>query len=178
MIAAQTSKAQVDVTIQPLALIFGTFNASVDFGISESFSLEGIVGFTSRSDSGTDADTGEEYEYDYTGFPVTLVAKYYMKPRQGADRFYLSGFLRYINRKAEFTQGSDNADFTWTRFGIGFGIGSKFVSKKGVLFDLGLGIGKAFHNEITYEENGDHEEVDWPGVMFLPRLAIGYRFGK
>ncbi|MAT55342.1 MAG: hypothetical protein CMN32_12760 [Saprospirales bacterium] len=177
ILATQTTKAQVDVTAQPLGLLFGTFNFGADFAISESFSVEGIIGFTSRSDSGTDSDTGEPYDYDYTGIPVTVMGKYYLKPRRGADRFYLSGFLRYINRSAEFTGGSDNADFTWSRFGLGFGVGTKIVSEKGVILDLGLGIGRAFHNKISYEENGDREEIDWPGIMFLPRLGVGYRFG-
>ncbi|RME10928.1 MAG: DUF3575 domain-containing protein [Bacteroidetes bacterium] len=177
LLTNQTLKAQVDVTAQPLGLLFGTLNVSADFAVSESFSVEGIIGFTSRSDSGTDADTGDPYDYDYTGIPITAVGKYYLKPRRGADRFYLSAFLRYINRSVNFTGGSDNADLTWSRFGLGFGVGTKIVSAKGVVLDLGLGIGRAFHNKITYEENGDREEVDWPGIMFLPRLAVGYRFG-
>lgn len=170
-------KAQVDVSVQPLGLLFGTFNGAVDFPISENFSVEGILGFTSRSGDGTDSDTGEEYEYDYTSIPVTVMGKYYLNPRRGADRFYLSGFLRYINRSAEFTSSSDYADFTWSRFGIGFGFGTKIVSEKGVILDLGLGIGRAIHNKITYESNGDREQVDWPNFIVLPRLGIGYRFG-
>ena len=177
LLAAQTSTAQVDVVAQPLGLLFGTFNVGADFTISENFSVEGIIGFTSRSDSGNDSDTGEPYDYDYTGIPVTVMGKYYFNPRHGADRFYLSVFLRYINRTVSFTDNADYADFTWSRFGLGFGIGTKIVSEKGVILDLGLGLGRTFHDKFTYEDNGKHEEVDWPGIMFLPRLGVGYRFG-
>ena len=38
ILATQTTKAQVDVTAQPLGLLFGTFNFGADFAISESFS--------------------------------------------------------------------------------------------------------------------------------------------
>ncbi len=177
LLSSQSLSAQVDVTAQPLGLLFGTFNVGVDFPVSESFSVEGILGYTRRTDNGTDSDTGEEYDYDYTGIPVTVMGKYYIKPRRGTDRFYLSAFLRYINRNANYTGGSDNADFNWSRFGIGFGVGSKIVSQKGVILDLGLAVGRAFHNKITYQDNGDKEQINWPGIMVLPRLAVGYRFG-
>lgn len=177
LLCFQKVQAQVDVTAQPLGLLFGIYNFSGDFYVSDNFSVEAVLGFTSRSGTVTDSDTGEDADVDYTSVPVMAMGKYYFNPRNGADRFYLSAFLRYVNRKVQYSSASDNADVTWSRFGVGFGVGTKIVSQKGVVLDLGLGIGRAFVDKISYDNSGDQQEIDWPGLIVLPRLAVGYRFG-
>lgn len=163
----QTANAQVDVSVNPVGLLFGDFSVGADFALSDNFSIEAAVGF----------GTNEIDDVKGTNIPVNVVGKYYFSPKHGADRFYIDAFLRYVNRQWNYDDGSNFADFTSNRFGLGFGIGYKVVSKGGFVFDIGFGAGRAIVDENTYEEGGQQEEIDWPELMLQGKLGIGYRFG-
>ncbi|MDO8366799.1 MAG: DUF3575 domain-containing protein [Saprospiraceae bacterium] len=164
----QTANAQVDVTINPVGLLFGDLSVGADFTLTENFSLEAAVGF----------GTNKIDEIKGTNIPVNVVGKYYFSPKNGADRFYVDAFLRYVNRQWKYDDNSNYADFTSNRFGVGFGLGYKVVSKGGFVFDIGFGAGRALIDNNTYEENdGIQQDVDWPELMLQGKLGIGYRFG-
>jgi len=74
-----------------------------------------------------------------------LTAKYYFNPQQGTDRFHVGIFTGAV---------------AGTGIGLGFMLGTKIVSEKGVLFDVGLGLGRATD-----------------GILPYGKLAVGYRFG-
>ncbi len=76
-----------------------------------------------------------------------LLGKYYLNPRLGADRFNIGAFV----------------GGGFETVGVGFHLGTKIVSKKGVLFEINIGAGRGF---------GDLEVVPYF------KLDIGYRFGK
>lgn len=77
-------------------------------------------------------------------------AKYYLIPKYGADRFHVGAFL--------------SQPFEEDRVGIGFLIGYKLVSKKRIVFEVGLGAGRLI---------GDSSSYDFTGYG---NLNIGYRF--
>lgn len=169
------AQAQVDVTVNPIGLLFGSFNVGADFGVSENLSVEVATGLTfGKSDIGTDGD-----ESKYFGFPLEVVGKYYFNPNNGADKFYADAFLRFVRRS--YTIEGDNtfgwADYANTRFGLGFGIGYKIVSDGGFVFDIGLGAGKAFVDNTTYNDGAENEDIDLPNLMIQGKLGVGYRFG-
>ena len=165
---AQTANAQVDVTVNPVGLLFGDLSVGADFTITEHFSAEVAVGF----------GTNKIDDVKGTNIPVNLLGKYYFSPKNGADRFYVDAFLRYVNRQWNYEDNSNYADFTSNRFGVGFGIGYKVVSNGGFVFDIGFGAGRAFVDDNKYEENGgEQQDVDWPELMLQGKLGIGYRFG-
>lgn len=175
-LSSYDANAQIDVTINPVGLIFGGINVGADFVLSEVFSVEANVGYNSRTDNvsvGTDSN-----DFKYTGIPIQAVGKYYFNPDDGADKFYVSGFLRYVNRSYE-EEGVDNGgdDFTQSRLGAGVGIGNKWVSRSGIVFDLGMSVGNTITDSTKFEVDGQQEEVDIPGFIFLVKIGIGYRFG-
>lgn len=167
LLGFQTAQAQIDVTINPVGLLFGDFSVGADFALSENFSIEPQIGFGSNKVT----------DIKGTNIGVNGVAKYYFNPNHGADRFYADVFLRFINRQWKYDDGSANADFTSTRFGLGFGLGWKIVSGGGFVFDIGFGAGRALVDKNKYEDSGTQEDVDWPSIMFQGKLGIGYRFG-
>lgn len=69
------TKAQVDIQLNPIAILFEVVQVTVDVPISRSGSIEGdlVVGDGS--------------------FGIIGLGKYYMNPKLGADRFYIGGFL-------------------------------------------------------------------------------------
>lgn len=174
-----TSKAQIDATINPIGLLFGDFNVGADFVLSDNISVEASVGFGVNT-------VGIEgiSQYKWTGIPITAVGKYYFNPDDGADGFYADVFIKFISRsyKWDVPEIDDfNYDYTTTRFGIGVGAGYKVVSNSGIVFEIGLGVGRALLDKTKYEdetlEEFDDFFTEWIQIMFNGKLAIGYRFG-
>ena len=164
----QSANAQVDVSVNPVGLLFGDLSVGADFALAEQFSVEATVGF----------GTNTIDEVKGTNIPVNIVGKYYFSPKNGADRFYVDAFLRYVNRQWNYEEGSDYADLTSNRFGVGFGLGYKAVSRSGFVFDIGIGAGRALVDSNKYTENGgEQQDLDWPELMLQGKLGIGYRFG-
>lgn len=160
--------AQVDATLNPIGLLFGDFNVGADFALANNFSVELAVGI----------GTSKVNEVKGNNIPVNMVGKFYVSPKHGTDRFYVDAFLRYVNRQWNYDDGADFVDYTSNRFGLGFGLGYKAVSRKGFVFDIGFGVGRALiDNNVFKDNNGNREAVEWPSVMFLGKLGIGYRFG-
>ncbi|MEM6967499.1 MAG: DUF3575 domain-containing protein [Bacteroidota bacterium] len=165
------SNAQIDVTINPIGLLFENFSVGADFALTENISVEGTIGYGSGDDS----------DFDFRSIPINVFGKYYFNPKNGADKFYVSAWLRFINRSYEYDDSSVFvfSDYSQTRVGVGFGLGYKVVSKGGFVFDIGLGVGRAFIDNTSFEdEDLGTIEVDWPEIMFAGKLGIGYRFGK
>ena len=106
--------------------------------------------------------------------------KYYFNPKNGSDGFYADVWTRFVSRKFEYNEANSDiySDFDQKRFGVGFGVGYKTVSKGGFVFDIGFGTGRAIIDNTSYVDEGlERESVDWPNIMFAGKLGIGYRFG-
>jgi hypothetical protein len=163
------AEAQVDVTVNPIGLLFGDLSVGADFILSDEFSLEGTIGFGGGNDDFT--------SLKWSNIPITAVGKYYFNPQDGADKFYASAFLRFVGRSYRADGDTDYAEYSQTRVGLGVGIGYKAVSRSGVVFDIGFGVGRAFIDNTKFESNGEELQVDWPDIMFTGKLGVGYRFG-
>ncbi|MEM6398095.1 MAG: DUF3575 domain-containing protein [Bacteroidota bacterium] len=159
------AKAQLEVKVNPIGLLFGNFNVLAETGLTENFGLEGQIGFASRDD-----DLGLT-NYEWSAFNIGAAGKYYFNPREGFDRFYVGGYLRF--NTGSWSEESGDGDFSSTRLSLGVLFGQKWVGQNGLVFELGAGAGRAIVNTI------DGDDLD--GLLFdidiLLRIAIGYRFG-
>ena len=164
--ATTKSNAQIDVTLNPIGLLFGDLSAGADFVLGDNFSIEGAIGYGS-------GDIGGQ---DWTNIPIKAVAKYYLNPDDGADKFYVDAFARFVSRNFDATD--VNGEATWNRFGLGFGLGYKVVGNSGFVFDIGFGVGRTIADKITYKTAGDEYDIDWGNVIFNGKLGVGYRFGR
>lgn len=168
------AQVQVDATLNPINILVGAPNVGVDFSINNEVSVEGSVGFLSRK-------APFDQNIKYTGIPVQTVGKYYFNPKHGNDRFYVSAFLRYVNRKATYDmQEVDEtlyANFTQSRFGAGFGIGTKVVSDNNIVFDFGFQLGRVITESIKFETSGEPQALDFNDIIINLKIGVGYRFG-
>ena len=165
-----TTQAQVDATINPINAIWGKYSLGADITLSQNLSIEPTISILSK-------ETGDG---KYTGIPANLFLKYYFNPSNGADRFYVDVWARYVNRKFDYDPENIEvySNFDQNRFGVGFGIGYKVVSQKGFVFDIGFGTGRAIIDDTNYTNSDlQRENIDWPEIMFAGKLGIGYRFG-
>ncbi|WP_027391641.1 hypothetical protein [Aquimarina latercula] len=104
---------------------------------------------------------------------LTVNYKYFFGSRI-ARGFYIEGFgmlsngeheefVEMTNISGDFVGGMD-VDMEFTDFAIGFGVGGKFVTKKGFFLDIGIGIGRNLFNNNS------------PDIIVRPDLYLGYRF--
>ena len=181
--------SQIDATVNPIGLLFGNFGLGGDIALSDNFSTELGVGFGSRS-----FDDGLSGTYKFTNFSVEATGKYYLNPDKGADKFYAGAFLRYINRgysydspqtiieldgNGNFIELEYNGDYDQTRFGLGFLFGYKIVANSNIVFDFNLGAGTSIADSFKYADSvGNDISIDWPSLMIVGKLGVGYRFGS
>ena len=172
--SAFKAQAQVDATINPINLLFGTITVGADVILTDEFSVEAAIGYTSRRDNLLRGDA------KYTGVPIQIVGKYYFNPDKGADKFYADVFLRYVNRNYRYDDDSSSfSDFNQSRFGAGLGFGYKIVSQSNIVFDIGFNIGRVIADNTKYaDSSGTREEFNFPGLIVGGKLGIGYRFGN
>ncbi|WP_236980851.1 DUF3575 domain-containing protein [Membranihabitans maritimus] len=161
--------SQLDVTINPLGLLFSNIGVSAETPLSENFGLEGTVNYNfNRFDA-----LGDEFKS--TGYGLRALGKYYFNSDKGLDKFHAGPYARIGGNKIKYTSGTD--DVTSFRFALGIYAGYKWVSKKNIVFELGLGLGRAFVNNYSSNDSS-FNAADWP-VLNLDatgKLAIGYRF--
>lgn len=88
------------------------------------------------------------------------------KKEQRARGFYVEGIVRFAKGQTPYVYSNGSTDFsrTWEQFGVGFGVGYKFVFGKGFIVDLGGGFGKYFG-----------EEQGAPSNFFRGNISFGYR---
>ncbi len=159
--------SQVELKVNPIGLLFGSYNLLAEFPASESFGIEGKVGYFSRNE-----DFSSE-EWTYGAFNLEAAGKYYFNPREGFDRFYVGPYVKFNTGNWEIKDGNSTESSNSTRVSLGLLFGQKWVGRNGLVFEIGLGAGRALVNTI------DNNDLD--GLLFdldlTGRLAIGYRFG-
>lgn len=164
------ANAQTDVTINPIGLLFGDLSVGADFILSDDFSVEGTIGIGGGKE--------DFANLKWSNIPITVVGKYYFNPQDGADKFYADAFLRFVSRSYKADGETSFAEYSQTRLGFGLGIGYKTVSRSGIVFDIGFGVGRAFIDNTEYKDENTRADIDWPDIMFQGKLGIGYRFGS
>jgi hypothetical protein len=169
------SQIQLEPKINPLALILsGDLVLGCELIMSDKFGVEPVIDF-GKSDIGLDFTGGSE-EISFTGFGIRAIGKYYFNPNRGADKFYVGPYFKY--KGGAGTVESTDEKITRTRIAAGLAIGYKVVSASGIVFEIGLGGGRAFTD--TFKNKDTDEEIsvtDLINIDFLGRLALGYRFG-
>ncbi len=127
------SNAQVDLTINPFFLLIPGVQVSLEFNTKKDWGFGG------------DVYAGED------AYAFYLSSRHFFSPNKGGDRFNMGAFAGGAGGG-----GSSGA-------GLGFFIGYKAVSVQKIVFDIAIGGGRDFTDDIG----------------FLPyfKANVGYRFG-
>ncbi|GJM33402.1 MAG: hypothetical protein DHS20C18_24030 [Saprospiraceae bacterium] len=166
--------AQVELKINPLGLLFSRVSVAAEFVISDDFGVEGspFIDFLS-------VNLGDDTKYKTLSAGMMGAGKYYFGPSDGADRFYAGVYLRFKSGKYTVENGDESDGFKRSRVALGILTGYKWVSEKNVVFEIGMGLGRAVSNVITTNDgfSEDFSEIPVLNFDFVGRLAVGYRFG-
>lgn len=126
-------KAQIEIATNPIALLFEAGVISVDYNLNDDWG----VGMDALIVSG--------------GGWFYLNGKHYFNPRKGNDRFMLGTYTGFIGEL-----GDDSG------FGLGFFGGYKWVSRRNITFELSVGGGRDFTDNV--------------GFLPYGKFNVGYRF--
>lgn len=149
-----------DVKLNAALLLLGTFEAGYERNLNEKSSL-GISFLTVFNNENSNDD--ENY----------MISPYYRKyfGKKFASGFFAEGFgmlssidgkkIYDTNDNSIFTEGSDVIDMS-----LGIGLGGKWVTKSGFIFEVNAGWGKLLFNA----DKTDHDQVARFG------FHLGYRF--
>lgn len=168
-------KAQVDVTINPVGLLFENIRLNIEYGVSQDFGIEGRIAPLFNSSS-----IGE-VNYSSLGLGIGVMGKYYFAPKTSIDGWHVGMYAE--GRSNKFEADLDGTiivpEYTNTRLAIGFYGGYKFVSNKNFVFDIGMGFGRNFVNRSVDANGNVLDGTDFLILQldYIGKLAIGYRFG-
>jgi hypothetical protein len=140
-----------------LFLVLGTLELTYERLINEESGV-GIsvhVPFTNESD---------------INFSVTPYYRFYFGKKPAAG-FFVEGFgmLNQVEDSIyDYNSNFEDKEKTITDLAFGLGLGGKWITKRGVLFEINAGIGRNLFNE--YNDNRDYEFIGRGGI------TVGYRF--
>lgn len=166
------AKAQLDVSINPISILFSSLDLSAEYGLSNDFGLDATLGYDFQR---YDVD---DIEIKNNGIGLRLIGKYYFNPEDGIDKWSIGPYVRFKTASGTYDDGVENYKVKNTVFAAGLYAGFKWVSRRNIVFELGLGGGRAFVNKFTSDDSS-FDSGDFPGLNFdiTGRLAVGYRFG-
>ena len=113
------------------------------------------------------------FNYDdqfYTKFSLTPFYRFYFSKKPAAGFFVegfgmLNSYDSYVYNNNSYDPYNSNIE-NRTDFALGFGLGSKWITKKGFLFEINAGVGRNLFNS----NDTDNEIVGRGGI------TLGYRF--
>jgi len=168
-----TASAQVDAKLNVGSAIFGGLGVAADFALSEKLSVSAGLGYARTK--GSVAFGNNSSEFKYTRFRIIPEFRYYLNPRNGADRFFVGSYgkVSFVNASDGDSANDDKA----TIGALGVLVGNKWVTDGGFMFELNFGIGR----NASLGSNDDNEVDVFDNVLGIDiRLGIiaGYRFGS
>src|SRR5262245_57323308 len=83
------SSAQVDVQINPIAVLFSSVDLTAEFAVSQDFGIEGGLDYNFQN---FDID---DIEYKNNGVGIRAIGKYYFSPDKGIDKWNVGAYMKY-----------------------------------------------------------------------------------
>jgi hypothetical protein len=153
--------------VDPFYMVFaGALNVNYERIINE----ESGAGISFLISNGKDINTT---------FSVSPYYRFYFGKKTAAG-FFFEGFAMYSSFKANeiinqnnntgiIFYGTQIKEVTKSDFAIGFGLGGKWITRKGVIFELNTGIGRNLFGDYDKYESGTQ-------ITGKGGISIGYRF--
>jgi hypothetical protein len=152
------------IKINAVFLLLGTFEASYERNLSEQSSI-GVSAFI---------------PFDNENFDMDL--NYYISPyyriffgQKYAGGFFIEGFGMLNSIEREFYSNSQNGNYNYynedvTDFALGFGLGGKWMTTGGFVFEVNGGIGRNLFS------TNNSEYYDYSPIVGKFGFNLGYRF--
>ena len=154
-----------EIKLNALYLIAGALDVHYERTINEesSFGISVMAAF----DTNEDGDgIGDQYKY-----MITPYYRFYFGKKYAAG-FFAEGFGSLNSSREVYLFGNSDEEFK-TDFAVGLGIGGKWITRRGIIFEISYGYGR---NLFTKSDNDSN--INNLGTEFIVRggINVGYRF--
>lgn len=177
MTTTTAQERKYEIKVNPLNfLLSGDFTGGFEYLKSDRIGFE-FMGSYQGGNAIVNMNSGFE-DYEKSGIKGSLMAKYYLKPKFGADRSYIGLYGKL--GKTTYTSDANAANaYVNNKGSVGLMFGKKWVKSSGFYYEAGVGLGRVLHNENTLVEGSqlDVENLPTGNSLEVPmRLAVGIRF--
>lgn len=180
-------KAQHDIDINAAGIFYKNFGIDYEYVINDQIGA-GLSFTYAQNTLGMSIPSG----VDFSAFEIVPEFKFYPTPSQGADKFFVSAYLKYKSAKWEdmsYLINKEEAfyDMTYSGTAMGFQLGYKMLFRSSFYLEASVGMGRyLFTNwddtgdkkyKLSDDENNDYNDnfmFNWD-LRFA--LGLGYRFG-
>ena len=173
------SKAQIEVRANLMGLV-GYLGISGEYCFSKKIGIEASASRFSYKQTVSHKGflfsyNNYRHQYKTSRTQVGLLTKYYFIPNYGNDRVYIGLFLGSTSIKNMMTIPDLGPTYKSSGILIGYQVGYKWISKHGIILDIGAGIGYLFGERATHPDVPS--KIDSKSKL-IGTFAIGYRFGR
>lgn len=153
-----------EIKLNAIMLLVGAFEPSYEYNLSESSSV-GLSLFIPFDNENFDVNTNY---YISPYYRIFFGQKY-------AAGFFLEGFGMLNSTAREYYGNSQGGDFSYwekdvTDFALGFGLGGKWMTRGGFVFEVSGGIGRNLFN------NSNSDYYDSSPIVGKFGFNLGFRF--
>jgi hypothetical protein len=175
LLTITASAQKYEIKLNPIGLLFGSPDLAGEYLINEHFGAE--LTLSAEMGKYTTIST-DGFDPKKSGFGVMAAGKYYFNPDEPCSGFYSGIYLRQKSFKVTDNSDSNFVGFKRNIVAGGFLFGQKWASNNGMVYELGLGIGRTFSETNEWiDEQGTVDDNDLKlGIDFVGRFSIGYRF--
>jgi hypothetical protein len=171
--------AQHEVRVTAISVV-NELNAEYEYGFNTHFGVNGFGGYVFAWPYRDALDPYKKYGY------IGAELRFYPNPKSEIDRFFLGLYGRFIKGNLftniySYDQNQNLLQEVWgyEKMAFGISLGSKWMLGKH--FNLGYYAGAGRYLNVTYEEPGTPEAVEFFGLdqnLYDLRLGffVGYRF--
>ncbi len=165
--------AQIEIKIQPLAIIAKSVSIGMEYGLKPHFGVELEYQYASKL-TGT-------LQSQYKANALWLGAKKYFNKDILLSKFYAGGYSSYMKGQFAYTSSSVKHIEQLSMFSLGATGGYKAVKMKNhLILEVGLNLGKRFsyiNGRLIDDTYFDKEQIKFFYYWDISlRLLVGYRF--
>ncbi len=175
------ASAQHDIKMDFAGFVIGQYGILYENVLSPSMSVGGDINYHVL-----ELEAGDD-DFEYSGLNIVPEFRFYFNPVDGADGFYVGPYLKYkrvtsndfgyVNSENIFKEG----ERTSTGLAFGLGMGKKWVSDAGFIFETYFGFGRYIMENESYENNEQEDHYENTSIEGLPSvdgrfsLSVGWR---
>jgi hypothetical protein len=156
------------ITVNPIGLVFGSFNAELNWALAPSFSFTIGGSYSSYSSS----------DWKYTLLGAEGGVRLYWTGT-AVNKWYIGPLIGFTTISAKFTEPLSKVTATASASAINYGalVGYQSIWESGFTFDFGLGVQLLTIPAVTTTISGlEYKNTSISITLPLIKLAIGYAF--
>ena len=161
------SQAEVNVRVDPISPLVGTFGVEVDFPISTAWTIGPALRYINRTDG----------DFDVSGYGIGLRGNYWFNGSVLTQGWYFGPLLQFIGAKVEDTTDGSKLEGSASGAGVTAFFGYQWMWEQ---FNINLGAGPSFYSLNTIKvDDGEGNSRNYNGYNSIGiglEFSLGWKF--